>query len=653
MTSAILLKLPIPKNQITLFEYDEVDRLDKIIDPLGKEETITYDGNGNVVSVTDRKNQTITFDYDALNRVEKKTLPGSIETDFTYDEVGNLLTLSDPESSLTYTYDLADRLLTVATTGSPHQPDVTLSFTYDKNGNRKTLVDPTGTTTYNYDLLDRITDITNPSLQVTSFTYDALSRRSTTGFHNNTNTTFTYDAASQLTDLVHDLSAAPFTTLGYDYDKVGNRTSMDVLRPSLSLTSNLTYVYDDLDRLVQATNPLPSFPDQTFDYDPVGNRLLDDTQTNNAMFNNANRLLENDDFTFTYDDNGNLVTKTAKVGGALTTYTYNAEDEMTRIDLPGGSVAEYTYDALGRRIEKDVDGVITRYVYDGEDILFEYDATNVVQSYYTHGLGIDEPLIMERNSASYTYHTDGLGSTLELVDDAGVIQQQYVYDAFGNIVQQTGSLTNPYTYTGREFDPESGLLYYRARYYDPTIGRFLQEDPIGFNSGDLNFYTYVGNNPLTFIDPSGNIPVLVVTVPTIVFAIKIFRAALLIRQAVQIIAHVLETCDTVVYTTDGADEGSAKAGPHDAAQAEAASSSGGSSGDGEDPDDGGEKPNLGRSGTRNNPDGSEKNSLDQVKQIKSKKARKRTIIDSDAKSEQVDKNVLERLRRGEIGLDEI
>ena len=255
---------------------------------------------------------------------------------------------------------------------------------------------------------------------------------------------------------------------------------------------------------------------------------------------------------------------------------------MTRIDLPGGSVAEYTYDALGRRIEKDVDGVITRYVYDGEDILFEYDATNVVQSYYTHGLGIDEPLIMERNSASYTYHTDGLGSTLELVDDAGVIQQQYVYDAFGNIVQQTGSLTNPYTYTGREFDPESGLLYYRARYYDPTIGRFLQEDPIGFNSGDLNFYTYVGNNPLTFIDPSGNIPVLVVTVPTIVFAIKIFRAALLIRQAVQIIAHVLETCDTVVYTTDGADEGSAKAGPHDAAQAEAASSSGGSSGDGED-----------------------------------------------------------------------
>jgi RHS repeat-associated protein len=146
--------------------------------------------------------------------------------------------------------------------------------------------------------------------------------------------------------------------------------------------------------------------------------------------------------------------------------------------------------------------MVFRYVYDNEDIILEYDGTNTLQASYTHGPGIDEPLIMERGGQSFFYHTDGLGSITDLTDSTGAVIQSYVYDSFGNVINQTGSVVNTYTYTGRELDSESGLYYYRARYYNPTIGRFLQEDPIGFLGG-INKFVYTLNNPINFTDPSG------------------------------------------------------------------------------------------------------------------------------------------------------
>ena len=129
-------------------------------------------------------------------------------------------------------------------------------------------------------------------------------------------------------------------------------------------------------------------------------------------------------FTYTYDNNGNLIQKTDKATNETTDYTFNAENKLIRIDLPSGSIAQYRYDALGRRIEKDVDGVITRYVYDGEDILLEFDGTNTQIAKYTHGPGIDEPLIMERGGQRLFYQTDGLGSIIDLTDTNGVIVVQ-------------------------------------------------------------------------------------------------------------------------------------------------------------------------------------------------------------------------------------
>lgn len=198
--------------------------------------------------------------------------------------------------------------------------------------------------------------------------------------------------------------------------------------------------------------------------------------------------------------------------GAVTTYTYDAENRLVRIDFPDLTTASYRYDGFGRRIEKNVNGVNTRYVYDREDILLEYDGTNTLLARYTHGPLIDEPLVMERDlDASGTfeageiffYHTDGLVSVTELTDSTGAVARAYAYDAYGGIADEVGTFANPFTYTGREFDAESGLYFYRARYYDGSLGRFINEDPVGFAGGDVNLYGYVSNNPINFTDPLG------------------------------------------------------------------------------------------------------------------------------------------------------
>ena len=250
-------------------------------------------------------------------------------------------------------------------------------------------------------------------------------------------------------------------------------------------------------------------------------------------------MLEDSNFTYTYDANGNLTSKTSRTTGALTSYTYDPENQLIRVEqftVAGGATpvlsALYRYDAVGRRIAKIVNGVSTRFVYDNEDIVAEVDATGVPRALYTHGPGIDEPLAIGRPTGTFLYHADGLGSITTLTDLSGNPVRSYTYDSFGRIVAQSGTLANFYTYTGRELDPESGLYYYRARYYDPTIGRFLNEDPL--NMGTIlrflqvarsvtsspsgtenilqellsiphhsNLFLYALNNPIILTDPLG------------------------------------------------------------------------------------------------------------------------------------------------------
>jgi RHS repeat-associated protein len=156
-------------------------------------------------------------------------------------------------------------------------------------------------------------------------------------------------------------------------------------------------------------------------------------------------------------------------------------------------------------VEKSINGAITKYVYDNEDILFEYNNAGVLEARYTHGPGVDEPLSMERAGQFYYYHADGLGSVAAITDASGDKMLEFPdYKSFGlSATAMHSELVQPYAFTGRELDQETGLYYYRARYYDANTGRFISKDPIGFSAGDANLYRYVGNNPVNWVDPEG------------------------------------------------------------------------------------------------------------------------------------------------------
>jgi RHS repeat-associated protein len=163
----------------------------------------------------------------------------------------------------------------------------------------------------------------------------------------------------------------------------------------------------------------------------------------------------------------------------------------------------FAYDPFGRRIYKSSSAGTSTYTYDGDNLIEEVNATGAVVARYEDTQNIDEPLAMLRSGATSYYHADGLGSITSLSSSAGSIANTYTYDSFGNVTNSTSSLTNPFQYTAREFDSETSLYYYRSRYYDPSAGRFLNEDPIRFEGGDVNVYRYSFNSPVNLDDPSG------------------------------------------------------------------------------------------------------------------------------------------------------
>ena len=318
-------------------------------------------------------------------------------------------------------------------------------YTYDLNGNRTSMIDPTGLTTYSYDALNRLTSMTNNKGQTSTFSYDALGRRTAMTHANGVVTNYTYDAASQLLGMVHELGAMTINSFNYTYDRVENRQS------KADNTGTANYTYDALNRLIQSINPLPSNPLENYTYDPLGNRI-NSNQNGASVFNQGNQLLEDTNFTYQYDNNGNMTRKTAKVGSSVTQYEYDAENKLAQVVSSSGTTANYKYDGLGRRVEKEVvtgNTTTTRYVYDNEDILLELNGSNTIVARYTHGPGIDEPLIMERNAQSFYYHTDGLGSITEITNQSGTLVQRYAYSSFGKIESQLDpNFVQPYTFHG-------------------------------------------------------------------------------------------------------------------------------------------------------------------------------------------------------------
>jgi RHS repeat-associated protein len=196
-------------------------------------------------------------------------------------------------------------------------------------------------------------------------------------------------------------------------------------------------------------------------------------------------------------------------------YTWDYENRLTQAVVPGTGTVAFKYDPFGRRIQKSGPLGTTNYLYEGTDagvsganVIEEVDnSANVLARYTsTQSLGIDQPIAQLRSGTVSYYEQDGIGSITSLSNPAGTLANTYTYDVFGKLTASTGTVTNPFQYTGRDYDSETGLRYYRTRYFDPTIGRFINEDMAHFEGG-LNFYRYVKNSPPRFVDPFGLAPV--------------------------------------------------------------------------------------------------------------------------------------------------
>jgi RHS repeat-associated protein len=408
--------------------------------------------------------------------------------------------VNDPAGTYAFAYDNMGRLIGTTTTYSflPNAP-FTNSYSYDADSNRVGYTAPDGSTnTYTYDTLNRLITLANSWAGSFGFSYDSLSRRTQMTRPNGIATNYTYDSLSRLLSVLHQAGGSTIDGDVYTLDAAGNRTAkQDDLA---GVTSN--YTYDKIYELTQVTQG--NNTTESYSYDPVGNRTAS-LAIPAYTVNSSNELTGTSNASYTYDNNGNATSKTNSSG--TTNYTWDFDNFLASVTLPGtGGTVTFKYDPFGRRIQKaftqNGTTTTTNYVYDGDNMAEMTDQNGNLVAKYVQGSAVDEPLAESTSGGTDYYEQDGLGSVTSLTSATGSIAQTYTYDSFGNTTNSSGNVTNPFRYTGRDFDSETSLYYYRARYYDPTAGRFINEDPMRFSAG-TDFYLYVQNNAVNLVDPFG------------------------------------------------------------------------------------------------------------------------------------------------------
>jgi RHS repeat-associated protein len=502
------------------FYYNIFGRKDSIVYPDGSSEKFTYLKDGRLDTKTDARSVVTTFNYDEYKRISKRTYSDATPADsFEYDNSGRLYKAHSGATTLSMLYDDKGRVTSYSQSILGKQHDI--SYKYDDTKNLVTVTYPDGdTVTHKTDLRGRLDSIKMGSKLLADFEYtNGVLNKKNLG--NGVTADYGYDAAGRLTSLSYG-SGLPEFEFGYDVTGNKKHTTLNhLLSKSETYGYDATYQLNDYAKGTMNGSDSIEAPHETgeWELDSRGNwrTYTEDGVAQNREHNGANELNTISTQPITYDAAGSLESY------GVNSYTWNGRGLMSGAN---GDVT-YSYDALGRRVAKIVGGDTTVYVYNGWQVLYEVNST-LDSKKYVYGSYIDEPLVMIKESGGVEdtlYYLQGNNfNVAALTNEVGDVVEWYDVEPYGefttysdngndgiwftadDISGTVSSVGNEYVFQGRRFDEESGLYYFRNRYYSAELGRFVSRDPIRYRAGDFNLYRFVRNMSMDWVDPSGLAP---------------------------------------------------------------------------------------------------------------------------------------------------